>query len=610
MAASKRHRGASRRRRWPWALAFVGALGVAGAWLGWTAREARSDLVASASSLPAVKNAVLNGDVAAARAQVTVLHDRAHHAYRRTHDPVWSVAAHVPVLGQPLETVRALTETVDGVTSDALVPLSAVAQSARLDTLVRGSSVDVRALLAARAPLEQAKIAIEREQGRLERAPRSWLPPVAQARTDLLQQLAPLNRTVDRAERASRLLPPMLGAEGPRRYFLGFQNPAEARGTGGLLDAYAIVRADQGTISVERIGANTQLPAPKGPLEHVNREFVDRYGVQGATYLWVNTNLSPDFSEVAPVWLEMWRMATGEQLDGAIALDPAALSRVLAATGPVFAPGVGAVDASTVQALVTQKQYLLSEEVARRKSLMVGVGEAAVSALLSAKAQPRGLIDALTTSAEGRHLMLYSRHGDEQADLRTGGVTGEVPDTAGPFAQAVVVNAAGSKLDAYLDQGLDYRVTTCGRQRRSTTITVTLKNAAPTGKLPAYVTTRADDPQPAVPVGQNRVDLQVLLTRGARVLSAALDKQALAVSPPEGGLPAVLPPGPLPDFLGAGTQAGRPSYGLELELPVGQVRVLTLTVEEPPSTVPPVLPVQALVQAPRVTSEVAACRGL
>ena len=40
--------------------------------------------------------------------------------------------------------------------------------------------------------------------------------------------------TVENAATGARLLPAMLGENGPRRYFMVFQNPAEARGTGGM----------------------------------------------------------------------------------------------------------------------------------------------------------------------------------------------------------------------------------------------------------------------------------------------------------------------------------------------------------------------------------------
>ena len=51
----------------------------------------------------------------------------------------------------------------------------------------------------------------------------------------------------------------ILGFKGQQRYLLAFQNSAEARGTGGLIGAYAIVRIDHGRISIEQSGSNIDL---------------------------------------------------------------------------------------------------------------------------------------------------------------------------------------------------------------------------------------------------------------------------------------------------------------------------------------------------------------
>ncbi len=46
----------------------------------------------------------------------------------------------------------------------------------------------------------------------------------------------------------------MMGADGPRTYFMGFQTNAEARGTGGLLGGFGILRFDNGTATVDTLG--------------------------------------------------------------------------------------------------------------------------------------------------------------------------------------------------------------------------------------------------------------------------------------------------------------------------------------------------------------------
>ena len=53
--------------------------------------------------------------------------------------------------------------------------------------------------------------------------------------------------------------PDLAGIRTPQKYLLAFQNSAEARGTGGILGAYAIVIINKGKLNVEHTGSNIAL---------------------------------------------------------------------------------------------------------------------------------------------------------------------------------------------------------------------------------------------------------------------------------------------------------------------------------------------------------------
>lgn len=593
------------RRRWLLLVPVVVLL--AGAWLAVTALQARSHLEAARGALPAVQSALLAGDSAAAARGLDQVREDASTAYGRTHDPVWAVAAAVPLLGAPLDTVRGITGAVHGLADTGLPALASVADDLRPAVLrPEPDRLDVQRLSAAAGPLRVAADSLSEQADAVRGLDPSWLSPVADARSALLEQLVPLSTSSRRAATAAELLPPMLGRDGPRTYFVGFQNPAEARGTGGLLGAFALVHADGGRIVLERLGENGELPPLPPVVEGLDPGFVARYGSQGADALWVNANVSPSFPEVARTWLAMWTAGTGQRLDGALAVDPAALSALLRATGPLDVPGLGPVGADRVEPLVLREQYLISADTAVRKDAMVGVGSAVVAALLDGRADADALLRELAPVAEQGHVLVASSRPQEQAQLVDSGVAGEVDQTGGPFAEAVVVNAAGGKLDAYLDTSLDYRVTSCTATRRTVVVTATLRNEAPAGGLPAYVDARADaPPYPTVP-GQNRTDLRLLVTRGAQLTGATLDDRAL-LAPTLGTLPDVLPEGAADDLLAQTVQAGRPSYGLTLELLPGATRTLRLELTEPISRAAPVLPPQQTARPQVVTSDLSAC---
>jgi len=583
-------------------------LGGAVAWLGWTGQQARAELLAARAALPAVQAAVLAGDGRAAGDLATV---RAHarRADDLTHDPVWALAGAIPFAGSPVATTRGLTRAVDDLAGVSLASLASAADTVHPARLIDGTGrLDVAGLAAAVPALDRAATSLRTERDAVASLDPSWLGPVADARTQLLEELGSLTGTSRDAASAARMLPPMLGLNGPRRYFVAFQNPAEARGTGGLLDAFAIVVADRGAVHVERMGANTQLPVFTGDVTDVDPAFAQRYASVGATSAWLEANVSPHFPDAARTWEAMWRKATGQQLDGAVALDPHALAGVLRATGPVTAPVVGSVDAARIESLVLRDQYDLPQATDRRKSLMLGVGSAAIDRLLSGHAAPRTLLTELREAAGTGHVLVHSRVAQEQVRLVGAGVAGAVDGGGGPFAQAVVVNAAGNKLDDWLTSSLRYAVTACAADRRTVDVSVTLHNDAPPRGLPVYMTVRSDRPPYRTVPGQNRTELQVLATRGAVLRGATLDGADLLTSGADGALPASLAVDRARGFLNPAPVSGRPSWWLDLETLPGASHTVVLHLQEPPGvTAAPLLPLQPLVRTPVATADVRAC---
>jgi hypothetical protein len=93
-------------------------------------------------------------------------------------------------------------------------------------------------------------------------SPRSILPGLigrrARAAADRTHPLADASSLT--AAEAARLIPPMLGLNGRVGTSWPSRTPAEARATGGLLDAFAIVTADGG-----RVRSNVSAPTPSCP---------------------------------------------------------------------------------------------------------------------------------------------------------------------------------------------------------------------------------------------------------------------------------------------------------------------------------------------------------
>ncbi|MEN9325537.1 MAG: hypothetical protein RL414_1291, partial [Actinomycetota bacterium] len=93
----------------------------------------------------------------------------------------------------------------------------------------------------------------------------------------------------------------LAGADAPKRYMIAFQNSAEARGTGGILGAFAIVDMNKGAFSVVRTGSNAVLYSLKDVPVKVPAEFTRLYGKNPA--ILQNSNLSPHFPYGAEIWM-------------------------------------------------------------------------------------------------------------------------------------------------------------------------------------------------------------------------------------------------------------------------------------------------------------------
>src|SRR5205823_1159284 len=106
----------------------------------------------------------------------------------------------------------------------------------------------------ARAELETARIEAEGVSRSL------VLRPVVEAgdlvRTELGRVLPPIRA----ADGLLRVLPQFAGATGTSRYFLAAENPAELRGTGGLISSYAILTISNGKISISPFHDIHELP--------------------------------------------------------------------------------------------------------------------------------------------------------------------------------------------------------------------------------------------------------------------------------------------------------------------------------------------------------------
>lgn len=585
-----------RRRLRVWA-AVVGAavvvvLVAAGLWVGLRALAARRDLQAARAGISALRHALLAGHSAAARVDLGAVQRETRAARADTTDLVWSAAAHLPLIGPSVGATRTMAATVNDLAGTVLPALVSTGDTIAPDQLrVGGSTLRLAPLQAAAPVLATADTQVGQALGRLQRVSTAGLlGPVSRARAQLIGLLTSLGGQLDAAARFAAAGPALLGAGGPREYFVALQNNAEARGTGGLVGAFAIVRADRGHLSLVRLGSDSDLANAASAVVNLGPRFAALYGGYQSEQAWKSSNLSPDFPAVAQIWAGLWQAQTGQRVDGVIAVDPIALAGVLAVTGPATLPDgeqlTGANAVSFLEQTINARYPLLADQAAR-KAFLVTAAHAAFHRVLSGAGSAQALAKAFGHAAGNGDLLFWARRPAEEAAVAGTPLAGALVRTTAPYDEVVVNNAGGDKLDYYLRRTVRWTAGGCRGKVRNATVTVGLTNGAPASGLPPYVTERQDHPVGPYPVGQSNILLSVYATDGAQLLGATLD-----------GAPTTLSPG---------VEAGHPVFTTNVYLDPGSTATLVVHLVEPVTPGQPIERVQPLVIGQQTTVAVPPC---
>lgn len=287
------------------------------------------------------------------------------------------------------------------------------------------------------------------------------------------------------------ITPTILGYDGERTYLLVFQNPAEARGTGGIIGGYASVKLINGKTAVLQVGSNAQLHSLSNSPIFISKEFTQLYGSDPG--IWQNSNMSPHFPYGAQIWLGLWKKQFGETLDGVITMDPIALSSILKVIGPVTLTDGQIISSTNVVPFTLSLAYQrFAAANTARKNYLVEIARLVLSRLTQGDYSKMDLARHLLEPAREGRILFYSSHSDEEKIVEPSILGGALDNTINNEFRVVVENTAGNKMDYYLDRKVELKTLACLPQRR-TQISVTLNNSVnPQAVLPPYVMGRLD----------------------------------------------------------------------------------------------------------------------
>lgn len=573
-------------------------------WLGFGAYQAKSNLEQARASANQTKDALLSDKAEDATRFAENTQSYARQARAATHSLPWNIAAEVPLLGSPLKTTQQISDVVLGLADDVLLPATRMGADLSPDKLIDGTRINLQRLREAEPRLSELSASATKLDAEAQAIhdPR-FVSLLRDARSQLQGQTTQLAQVLSSTAIAARLAPSMLGGDGPRTYLMAFQTPAEARGTGGLVGGLGTLRFENGSAAVDTLAPNTELTEATANID-LGSEFNRGYGWMNPYTDFRNSNLSPHFPYAAQIWKSMWENRTGKTVNGVIAVDPVALSYILGALGPITMPDGEIISGQNVVELTMstayarfppEYKYFSNGDVLalpdRRKLYLQQIASETVKKLTGKVQSPEKVLAALGRAAGEGRIAVWSANPIDQEILEETPLAHVIPQGPAPYAQVVINNIAGNKMDYYLSREIEYVADGCDGEIRNSTVTVRLANTAPDKPLPEQVggSTGLGDGTPInLPNGTMLTSVRIIGTPGARMMSVTANGERTTAT--------------------MDTERGHPSFEVQVAIPTGQSGELVFRLTEPTLPGKPEVPIQPLIDTVTPLISVPECR--
>lgn len=457
----------------------------------------------------------------AAEAELTAARDVIARARARFGAPAFALPADVGPLQDDIAALRLLGDVAHDVAVAGLDFVNATGID-EPDDVYDAGTLDLEAVARVTAATAALEVDLERAAGRLGTIAGDGIGPIRRRVARTARLVTSTRATLVRARVFLEMVPAFAGAEGQKRYFVALQSPSEARGGGGLIGVYGILRVDAGRFDLTDVNTiETLVRRQRARLRQRDRDgrtvevpgwFRAAYGPFGALEDWRQVNLSPNFPVTARLILDLYEADTGNRLDGVIALDPLALGELTRGTGPLVAPGWDRrITRESARRFLLHDIYRHFDFREREQNEYLNrLIEAFWDAIGSDDVRVGGLVRGLATATRTQHLKMYARAPVLGAQLADLGVTG---DYGGNVQLLFHNNFAGNKVDYFLRRTVDTVVTLRADGGADVAVTIQLANEADDAPAGAAALVRPFDR--ALPFGTNRMLLGVITPEGS-----------------------------------------------------------------------------------------------
>jgi hypothetical protein len=157
---------------------------------------------------------------------------------------------------------------------------------------------------------------------------------IAGSKTRYLEAASSASVTAERAGQGLKLAADLYGPSGATRWFLAFQNPAELRGTGGLIGEYGILESSPDGPKLTKVDHYEDLNERTDQGVALPQQVAARYERYAVGRDWTAVNIPPDMPTVGRIISQLYQQTTGDRIDGVIAADPLAVADILRGRSP------------------------------------------------------------------------------------------------------------------------------------------------------------------------------------------------------------------------------------------------------------------------------------
>ena len=404
-------------------LAFGGTLGAL------LFKDAKTIMGQSQSMLneaSTLKDALQNGDGDTLNATANSLAGQMSGIKRTIDSPAWTIASFIPVLGEDVTFARGLVTQADSLVQDGLLPACSSLADFKLSNLMKDGAIDVNLLDKVVNTFVDIEPAVASAAKGIDALPEPHIGKLRELSNKISGPINTAAAVIPKINEVAPLLPPMLGANGPRHYLLMAQNNSELRATGGLPGSVGTLTLDQGKLELGEFEGSNQIKGTRSPAEHgVTAEEAALYTDRVAGRM-TDTNINPDFPRVAYFASMLWTEQFGGNIDGVIMIDPIFLQYLLGLTGGFEAEGISVNGDNAARMLIHDAYNMMSVE--QTDLFFSAAAGKAFDSIINNMSNigMTDLVNVLTRSVKEGRFLVWMKDVQEETAMVTLGCAGEI----------------------------------------------------------------------------------------------------------------------------------------------------------------------------------------